>query len=103
MKIGFLGGGNMASALVGGLLAKGFEPRSITVIEVSPAARERIAAKFQVRVSTAPDAVMQECDTLVLAVKPQDMKAALASLASRSEGKLFIGTQDGGVWKGSLP
>ena len=43
MRITFLGGGNMASALIGGLVAKGAEARSIAVIEVSPAARERAA------------------------------------------------------------
>ncbi|HET7199055.1 MAG TPA: pyrroline-5-carboxylate reductase [Burkholderiales bacterium] len=89
MKIAFLGGGNMANALVGGLLAKGFERRSISVIEVSPAARERIAS-HGVRVSTAPDAAMGEADTLVLAVKPQDLRPALASIASHVKHKLVV-------------
>jgi pyrroline-5-carboxylate reductase len=79
MRIAFLGGGNMANALVGGLLAKGFDARAISVIEVSPAARERLAA-HRVRVSTAPDAATGGADVLVLAVKPQDLKRALASL-----------------------
>jgi pyrroline-5-carboxylate reductase len=90
MSIAFLGGGNMASALIGGLLARGHEPRSISVIEVSPAARERLAAQHGVRASTAPDAGMLEAETLVLAVKPQDMKAALASVAGSLRGKLVI-------------
>ena len=89
MKIAFLGGGNMANALVGGLIARGFERASIGVIEVSPAARERIAA-HGVRVSTAPDAGLGEADTLVIAVKPQDLRAALASLASRVKEKLVV-------------
>lgn len=89
MKIAFLGGGNMANALVGGLIAKGFDRRAITVIELSPAARERIAA-HGVRVSTAPDAGLGEADTLVIAVKPQDLRAALASLASRVAEKLVV-------------
>lgn len=80
----------MASALIGGMLAKGFDARSLSVIEVSPAARERLAAQHGVRVSTAPDAATSEADTLVLAVKPQDMKAALASLAQAVHGKLVI-------------
>ena len=90
MKIAFLGGGNMAGALIGGLLAKGYERSAISVIEVSPAARERLAAQHGVRASTAPDAATLEADTLVLAVKPQDMKAALASLAGSVHGKLVI-------------
>ena len=41
MKIAFLGGGNMASALIGGLIAKGHDATRISVIEMSPAAREQ--------------------------------------------------------------
>ena len=90
MKLAFLGGGNMAAALIGGLVAKGFDARSISVIEVSPAARERLCARYPVHIATAPDAAMQSSDTLVLAVKPQDMKAALAPLAGSVHGKLVV-------------
>ena len=90
MKLAFLGGGNMAAALIGGLVAKGFDARAISVIEVSPAARERLCARYPVRIATAPDAGVQASDTLVLAVKPQDMKAALASLAGSVRGMLVV-------------
>jgi len=89
MKIAFLGGGNMANALVGGMLAKGFDPRSVSVIELSPAARDRIAA-HGVRVSTAPDAAAAEADTLVIAVKPQDLRSALAGISTDLRQKLVV-------------
>ena len=90
MKIAFLGGGNMANALIGGLLAKGFDARSISVVDVSPAARERVAAQHNVRVSTAPDAATGGSDVLLLAVKPQDVRAALSGFPANLNEKLVI-------------
>ena len=80
----------MASALIGGLIAKGADARSISVIEMSPAAREKLGARYPVHLSTAPDAALQGAEVLVLAVKPQDMKAALASVSGFSKQKLIV-------------
>jgi pyrroline-5-carboxylate reductase len=87
VKIAFLGGGNMATALIGGLVAKGTDARSISVVEVNPAARERLAGRYPVRIESA-DAALQGADAIVLAVKPQDARTALASVSVSEQ--LFI-------------
>jgi pyrroline-5-carboxylate reductase len=89
MRIAFLGGGNMANALVGGLVAKRFPAGAISVIELSAAAREKIA-RHGVHVSAGPDAQTGKADTLVIAVKPQDLRAALAGLAADVKQKLVV-------------
>lgn len=95
MRIAFLGGGNMASALIGGLVAKGADARSIVVVELSPAARERLGARYPVHITAAPDAGMKRCDVLVLAVKPQDAKTAVASISGSAQGKLVLSVAAG--------
>jgi pyrroline-5-carboxylate reductase len=90
MRIAFLGGGNMARALVGGLVARGIDQRSISVIEVSPAAREKLAAEHGVHASSGPDAHTARAEVLVLATKPQDLKAALVPLAGETNQKLVV-------------
>jgi pyrroline-5-carboxylate reductase len=62
---------------------------------MSPAAREKLAERYSVRASTAPDAATQGADVLVLAVKPQDMQSALATLAGSVRGKLVISVAAG--------
>lgn len=85
----------MATALIGGLIAKGADARSISVVELSPAARERLGNRFPVHLATAPDAALQRAEAIVLAVKPQDMRAALASLGAGVGGKLVISVAAG--------
>lgn len=90
MRIAFLGGGNMANAFLGGLLAKGFAAADLSIIEKMPEARAKLAATYGVHASEAADAATHAAGTLVLAVKPQDMKAALAPLAALAKDKLVI-------------
>ena len=86
-SITFIGGGNMAGAIYGGLLDSGFKPDRISVVDPSEAAQELARAAGLTRVyGTAPEVI--EVDLLVLAVKPQIASTVLASL----QGKLSEST-----------
>ncbi|HET8730772.1 MAG TPA: pyrroline-5-carboxylate reductase [Moraxellaceae bacterium] len=84
--IGFIGAGNMASALVGGLVARGWSPRSIALSDAVPAALQPHAARGHF---TSADnlAVVDRADVLVLAVKPQVMSSVLQPLAERMQAR----------------
>ena len=90
MNITFLGGGNMASALIGGLLNQGFPAGQLTVIEISAEGRARLEEKFAVRCYDAAQADALACDVLLLAVKPQQMRAACAPLLRHLDQQLLI-------------
>ncbi|CAG9178729.1 pyrroline-5-carboxylate reductase [Cupriavidus pampae] len=81
LTFGFLGGGNMASALIGGLIARGVPAASIRVVDPFAEARERLARVFGVQTLEAPDAAFGGSDVLVLAIKPQQFREAAAQLA----------------------
>ena len=90
MKITFLGGGNMANALIGGLLKTGFDAGDIAVIELNAEGRARLEQTYGVRCHAAPEAAALACDALLLSVKPQQMRAACAPLVPYLQQQLVI-------------
>jgi pyrroline-5-carboxylate reductase len=90
MKITFLGGGNMANALIGGLLKQGFPVADIRVVEPLAENRERLAGRQCRRRRPATDAATLDSNVLVLSVKPQQMREALAPLVGKLTSQLVI-------------
>jgi pyrroline-5-carboxylate reductase len=90
MKITFIGGGNMAVALIGGMKKQGFSAAAMQVVEPSAPARERLTEAFGVRCAPAIDAAALNCEVLVLAVKPQQMRDAVSPLSGHLRGQLVI-------------
>jgi len=81
--VSFLGGGNMARALIAGLLREGWPPEHIRVGEPSAPAREALQRDLGVFVSADNDAALEHATLVVLAVKPQDAAQALQALRAR--------------------
>ncbi len=80
IKLGFIGAGNMAQALIGGLLARGVAPDSIQVSDPSTAC-QAAAAKLGVQVAKSNEALVNSVDVVLLAIKPQVMHDVLTPLA----------------------
>ena len=81
MKLTFIGGGNMAAALIAGLAGQMTAGENILVVDPNPAQLERLADGFGVSTASAIEAQVGASDVIVLAVKPQQMREVAASLA----------------------
>lgn len=90
MKMTFIGGGNMAAALIGGLIGRGHAPEGIRVVELQAEARTRLAAQFGVACVDSVAAAAPLGEVVVLAVKPQQMRAAAQALQPRLARELVI-------------
>jgi pyrroline-5-carboxylate reductase len=74
--LAFIGGGNMASAIIGGLIKQGAPANRILVVEPFEEARQRLQTQFGVRVLAAADATLTDAGLVIWAIKPQTFKEA---------------------------
>jgi pyrroline-5-carboxylate reductase len=79
-KIVFIGGGNMGSCLIAGLVVDGYSPQAINVVDPDPETRERMKQEYQISVFESPEQVMKSAEIVVLAVKPQIMESVVKSI-----------------------
>jgi len=75
-KIAFIGGGNMASAIIGGLVKQGVTPENLMVVEPFEASSDALRAQFKVGAIAKADASLEGADLVVWAVKPQNLREA---------------------------
>ena len=90
MKLVFIGGGNMASAMIGGLLKQGWRADDIAVVDIAADARDRIARATGVRTYADIAEGMAGADCVLFAVKPQQLRETARAVGPLLAGRLVL-------------
>ena len=93
--IAFIGGGNMASAIIGGLVKQGVAPESLRVVEPFEASRDTLRAQFKVGAIPQADTSLENADLVVWAVKPQNLREAAGQAGPFCKGALHLSVAAG--------
>ena len=96
--LAFIGGGNMASAILGGLIRQGFAPAQVTVIEPFAETAAKLTADWGVEVATvaaAASTALSKADLVIWAVKPQVFKEAALPVATFTQKALHLSVAAG--------
>jgi pyrroline-5-carboxylate reductase len=109
-RIAFIGAGNMAASLIGGLRAKGLDAAQIRASDPGEETRSRVSAEHGIEVFADNAQAIQGADVVVLAVKPQAMKAVCEAIRpSLNAGQLVVSIAAGitcasmNNWLGAQP
>lgn len=88
-KIGFIGAGNMARSLIGGLISSGIKQTHLFAADPNDATRTALETDFSIQTFTENQQLVDQCDVVVFAVKPQALKAVATSL-NANKSSLYI-------------
>jgi pyrroline-5-carboxylate reductase len=94
-RIAFIGGGNMASAIIGGLINQGLRAEQIDVVEPWAEARDKLNSSFSIDAVGAPGAFLSDAALIVWAVKPQTFKEAARQARAFSQNALHLSVAAG--------
>ena len=93
--VAFIGGGNMASAIIGGLLKSGVTPSQIQVVEPFEEQRNKLRQQFGIQVHQAPGPSLADAAMVVWAVKPQTFKDAALQARFHTKAALHLSVAAG--------
>jgi len=80
-KITFIGGGNMARSLIGGLISDGFDPKNIHVSDPLISSLQSLSAQYPVQTYSDNISAIKDSDVVILAIKPQQLQSVIKELA----------------------
>ncbi|WP_027468411.1 pyrroline-5-carboxylate reductase [Deefgea rivuli] len=89
MKITYIGGGNMAAAMIGGMLSQGFTGNEIHVVEPDANKRQELSTQYGISTS-APDEALPASLAIVFAIKPQQFRSVAAQVLPQLNDALVI-------------
>ena len=101
-NIAFIGAGNMAKAIIGGLISEGFSPENLSASGPRLETLQKVADEFGIKVSTDNATTTSQADVIVLAVKPQMLKEVALGLASSLGHKPLIISLAAGITTTSI-